>query len=116
MGRWGAGEAALAPFDRAAYLLPTPYSLLPVPCSLFPVPCSLFPTPDSRLPTPDSRLPIPYSLFPTPDSRLPTPDSLKPKTKVPHPVYNGKIRHSTHGTNWFNSAQASVFGANRIPS
>ncbi|NEO19087.1 MAG: hypothetical protein F6K53_04485 [Moorea sp. SIO4A1] len=70
--------------------------------SLFPVPCSLFPTPDS--------------LFPIPDSRLPTPDSLKPKTKVPHPMYNGKIRHSTHGTNWFNSAQASVFGANRIPS
>ncbi|NEO14718.1 MULTISPECIES: hypothetical protein [unclassified Moorena] len=26
------------PQDRAASLLPTPYSLFPVPCSLFPVP------------------------------------------------------------------------------
>ncbi|WP_424101460.1 hypothetical protein [Moorena producens] len=39
----GTPKTALPPQDRAASLLPTPYSLLPTPCSLFPVPCSLLP-------------------------------------------------------------------------
>ncbi|NEQ84691.1 MAG: hypothetical protein F6K26_32435 [Moorea sp. SIO2I5] len=39
-------KTALPPQDRAASLLPTPYSLLPTPYSLFPVAFAIYSTAD----------------------------------------------------------------------